>query len=78
MNTMTIRKRKSIKDLPTGAKIGWLIALVMALTGLTMIVLDMAGVIEGSSVLEQGLCSVACLSSALLSCAYKDELYEEE
>ena len=78
MNTMTSRKRKSIKDLPTGAKIAWIIALAMAIVGLTMISLDIAGVIEGNSVIEQCLCSIACLTSALVSVKYKDDLYEEK
>ena len=78
MNTMTSRKHKSIKDLPKGARIAWLIILIMGIAGLTITVLDMTGVFETKTFIGTGLCSIACLSGALLSIKYGDDLYEKE
>ncbi|MBO4337448.1 MAG: hypothetical protein J5842_05195 [Lachnospiraceae bacterium] len=75
---MSIRKRKSFKDMPATVKIIWSICLVIALIGLTLITLDITEVIEGNLIIEQSFCTVACLMNILMMTKFKDQLYEEE
>ena len=75
---MSIRKRKSFKQLPINVKVIYCICLTFAMIGLTLITLDITEVIEGNLLIEQSFCTLSCLTSALIMTKYKDQLYEEE
>ena len=75
---MSIRKRKSFKQLPTNVKVIWSICLVFAVIGLSLTILDITEVIEDVHMIGTAFCSLSCLTSALMMTGYKDQLYEEE
>ncbi len=69
--------RRSLKNLPTGAKALYGITLICAITGLTMLVLDFLEIIESSLIIELLLCNAGLWVNIFLLNRYRDEIREE-
>ncbi len=67
---------RNVKELPTSAKVIWAVALVMALIGMTLILLDMFEVVSIKLWISLLFVNLGLWTNVIGLAKYRDQLYQ--
>ena len=73
---MKVLNTNEIKKLPVSARVLWGLALVLALVGMVLIILDCTNMIEIKTWVEVFPCTLSIMLNNFCLIKYKDKLYK--